>query len=97
MSTTTSTNTKTASQSHWEPNVGAQYNFSALNEPGAYVINWSGHLLRVPDEGLKAGHSPVIEILGAEPMFVTKLSENAYLPISKARMVAANLDIQVNF
>jgi hypothetical protein len=30
-------------------------------------------------------------------MFVTKLSDDPYLSISKARMIAANLDIAINF
>ena len=97
MTTTTSTSTKNHTESRWEPNVGAQYNFAALNEPGAYIINWSGQLLRLPEDALKAGHSPVFEILGTESTFVTKLSDNPYLPVSKARMVAADLDIHVNF
>ena len=43
------------------------------------------------------GHPPVFEIKGKEPMFVTKLSDDPYLSIGKARMIAANLDIAINF
>lgn len=74
-----------------------QVRWDQLNEPGTYFSNWSGHLIRVPDFALKTGFSPVIEIIGAEPMYVTKLSDNPYLPISKARMIAADLDLCANF
>ena len=78
-------------------NFGAQFPFETLNEPGTYISNWTGHLLRIPDEALKAGHSPMIEIKGKEQMFVTKLSDDPYLSIGKARMIAADLDIAINF
>ena len=74
-----------------------QIPWERVSEPGAYLSNWTGHLIRVPELGLKAGFSPVIEILGKEPMIVTKLSDDPYLPISKARMIAADLDLSVNF
>jgi hypothetical protein len=78
-------------------NFGAQFPFETLNEPGTYISNWTGHLLRIPEEALKPGHSPIFEIKGKEQMFVTKLSDDPYLSISKARMIAANLDIAINF
>ncbi len=78
-------------------NVGAQYRWDALAEPGTYYSNWSGHLFRIPEHGLKPGFSPVIEILGKEPMIVTKLSSDPYICISKARMISADLDLRVNF
>lgn len=78
-------------------NVGAQFPFSNLDEPGTYVSNWSGHLVRIPQESLKPGHSPVLEIIGKEPMIVTKLSDDPFITINKARMIAADLDLMVNF
>ncbi len=68
-----------------------------IDGPGTYFSNWSGHLIRIPEIGLKTGFSPVIQILGREPMVVTKLSDDPYLPLSKARMIAADLDLEVNF
>ena len=76
---------------------GAQIPFESLKEPGVYLSNWSGHLIRVPEDALKAGRSPVIEIKGKELMFVTKLSEDPFLTLTKARMLAADLDLPVNF
>jgi hypothetical protein len=82
----------------FEPkNIGAQFPFETLDQPGTYISNWTGHLLRIPEEGLRTGHSPAIMIKGREPMFVTKLSEDPFLSINKARMIAADLDITINF
>ena len=69
----------------------------ALHEEGTYYSNRTGHLIRIPEAGLKPGFSPVIEVVGRDPMVVTKLSDDPYLCISKARMLAADLDLQVNF
>lgn len=71
--------------------------FEEVEEPGAYLSNWSGHLIRIPGNGLKAGSSPTIDVVGREPMVVTKLSDDPYCTISKARMIAADLDLEVNF
>jgi len=74
-----------------------QVRFEEIEAPGTYFSNWSGHLLRVPDDGLKPGCSPVISIVGKEKMMVTKLSDDPYIPVSKARLLAADLDLAVNF
>ncbi len=91
--------TATPTQSHEAvaANVGAQYRWENVNEPGAYYSHWSGHLIRVPEYALREGFSPVTEILGREPMIVTKLSDDPFVCISKARSIAANLDLAVNF
>lgn len=77
--------------------IGSQFRFENLNEPGCYVSNWTGHLIRVPEEALKPGHSPLIEIRGKEPIVLTKLSSDPYLAISRARMIAADMDVSVDF
>ncbi len=74
-----------------------QMPFESLDEPGTYFCNWSGHLIRVPEDGVQKGRSPVIEIVGKEPVLVTKLSDDPFLPLTKARMIAADLDHAVNF
>lgn len=76
---------------------GAQVPFDDINEPGTYLSNWTGHLIRIPEDGFKYGRSPLIEIRGKEPFFVTKLSDDPYMTITKARMLAADLDLGVNF
>jgi hypothetical protein len=77
--------------------VGTTIPFESIQEPGCYICNWSGHLLRVPEDGVAAGRSPLISIVGGEPLFVTKLSENPFITLTKAKMIASNLDCSVNF
>ena len=94
MTTTTTQNSAT-----FESNTccGTKIPFANINEPGCYVCDWSGHLLRVPEDGVAPGRSPLINIVGPEPLFVTKISENPYIPLTKAKMLACNCDIAVNF
>ena len=74
-----------------------QMPFDEIHEPGVYLSNWSGHLIRIPPDAVKEGRSPVLEIRGREPMIVTKLHDDPFLNLTKARMIAADLDLVVNF
>ena len=91
--TKTGTYTQAESTGCW----GTQIPFEAINQPGCYVCNWSGHLLRVPEDGVAAGRSPLINIVGQQQLFVTQISENPYITVTKARMLACNCDVAVNF
>lgn len=77
--------------------VGTVVPFDAITQPGAYVCNWSGHLLRVPEDGVIAGRSPMINIIGSEPLTVTKISDNPFISLTKAKLLASNFDLTVNF
>jgi hypothetical protein len=77
--------------------VGSRILFSNVNEPGTYISNRTGHMIRIPDDGVCPGRSPLIDIRGKEPVFVTKLSSDPFIPLSKARLIAADLDLKVNF
>jgi len=76
---------------------GTQVPFESINESGCYICNWSGHLLRIPEDAVKPGRSPLLSIKGPETLFVTKVSNNPFIPLSKARMLAADCDVSVNF
>ena len=76
---------------------GTQVPFEAIDAPGTYVCNWSGHLLRIPEDAIKPGRSPLMNLIGKKPLFVSKISGDPYIQVSKARMVAANFDVPVNF
>ncbi len=76
---------------------GTTVPFESIQEPGCYICNWSGHLLRVPEDGVAAGRSPLVNIIGTEQLLVTKLSENPFITVTKAKMIASNLDCNVNF
>ena len=92
--TTASPNT-TAYESR--TSVGTTVPFEAIQDPGCYICNWSGHLLRVPNDGVTPGRSPLVNIIGNDALFVTKLSDNPFITITKAKMIASNLDCSVNF
>ena len=79
------------------PGIGTTIPFDCIQQPGCYVCNWSGHLLRVPEDGLAAGRSPLISLIGGEPLFVTKISDNPFVTLTKAKVIASNLDVAVNF
>ena len=76
---------------------GTQVPYDSINEPGCYVCNWTGHLLRVPEDAIKPGRSPLMSITDVGPLFVTKLCSDPFIPVSKARLLAADCDQIVNF
>jgi hypothetical protein len=89
--------TQTSLQTENGASVGTTVPFEAISEPGCYICNWSGHLLRIPEDGVAPGRSPLINMIGSETLFVTKLSNNPFLTVTKARTIASNLDCAVNF
>ncbi len=93
----TGTQTTTTNQNESSAYTGTVIPFENINEPRCYVCNRSVHELRVPPDGVAAGRSPLVCITGQEQLFVTKLSDNAFIPVTKARMLACSHDINVNF
>ncbi len=71
--------------------------FDQINRPGLYLENRTGALFRIPQDALVSGRSPALEILCNEPCIVTKISDDPFVPVTKARMLAADLDLQINF
>lgn len=71
--------------------------FNEITQSGAYYNHATGWLCRVPDEGLALGHSPVMNILSGDENFVTKVSDDPFVPVGKARQICANMDFAVNF
>ena len=96
MGNTSNSATQTCNQTEYG-HAGMTVPFDQITEPGAYICNWTGHLLRVPEDGVTAGRSPLINIVGPEPLMVTKVSDNPYITVTKAKLVAANFDLSVNF
>lgn len=76
---------------------GIRVPFDQIDESGTYICNWNGFLLRVPEDGVAPGRSPLVNLIGPEPLFVTKIADNPWIPVTKARMLAANLDLSVSF
>lgn len=77
--------------------LGASIPFDVIDEPGAYVCNWSGHLLRVRGDALDHAHEGALNLVGSEPLLVTKISDNPQIAINRARAIASQLALLVNF
>ena len=71
--------------------------FRRIGEPGLFVVNHTGDLLRVPEDAVELGRSPTIDIVSKNDWLVTKISNDPYLPLRTARMLAADLDLYINF
>ncbi len=76
---------------------GTTLPLASASEPGAYICNWSGHLLRIHEDGVIPGRTPLLDIVGDEPLFVTKIAADPFIPVTKARMLAADMDVSVSF
>ena len=87
--------TTTSTQAYGD--AGATCFFDQVNTPGCYVGNQTGVLFRIPPDGLAPGMSPAIEAVSNEHWQVTKISGDPYLTTTKARMIAADFDLEVNF
>lgn len=74
-----------------------QTTWEDLREPGAYVEEGSGDLFRVPQEALITGASPIISRVSNGASRFVRVSENPAVPLVKARMVAADHNIEPNF
>ncbi len=100
MSSITTGNEEAAASKHatqWvglvEPGVSVP--FDSIRAPGCYVCTWSGHLMRVPEEALTP--NGVINIVGPEPLLVTKISDDPAMPLSEARRAALGFGLPVSF
>ena len=71
--------------------------FEEVTEPGTYYCRDTGWLYRMPEESLANGHSPLVNIVSKDEIFVTKISDNPWIPLGKAREICSNLDLEVNF
>jgi hypothetical protein len=71
--------------------------FEQINSPGCYILKQTGTLLRIPPDALIPGRSPAIDVVSRDQWFVAKISSDPYITLSKARAVAADLDLPVNF
>ncbi len=76
---------------------GESLAFSDVRTPGCYVARVSGDLFRVPEQALAEGNSPHMEIVSQPPKVVTKIADDPWVPINKARRLAADADLFVSF
>lgn len=92
---TTNISTEAAGLGHSD--VGRTERFEQITTPGCYVLKQYGTLLRIPTDALVPGRSPAIGVVASDQWFVTKISSDPYMALSKARAIAADLDLPVNF
>ncbi|MFQ6009338.1 MAG: hypothetical protein ACE5K8_10370 [Candidatus Zixiibacteriota bacterium] len=71
--------------------------FNEITEPGAYYFHPTGWLYRVPGDSLSLGHSPLMNICSTDECYVTKISDDPWIPVNKAREICSNWDFCVNF
>ncbi len=71
--------------------------FADIQAAGTYVTHKTGLLVRVPPDGVNTGRSPMIVVSGRESVLVSRLSEDPWIPTIKARCIAANNDLPVEF
>lgn len=81
---TSAAETRTARRSR----SGVPRPLDTVTTPGAYICNWSGHLLRVPADSLAPGGPLAVNIIGGEPLTVTKISDDPTVPLARARGLA---------
>jgi hypothetical protein len=74
-----------------------QTTWEDLHEPGAYVEEGTGDLYRIPQEALVTGASPMITKVSNGASRLVRVSDNPAVPLLKARMVAADHNIEPNF
>jgi hypothetical protein len=83
--------------SRWALNNGVRVPLDAIRAPGAYVCDWSGHLLRVPPRSLAAEGLLPVNIIGGAPLTATKISDDADVSIARARSMAWGFGLSVGF
>ncbi len=71
--------------------------WNSITQPGAYVFLDTGDLVRVPKEALAPGHSPIMTFASRQSRMVTRITSDPYVPLNKARQLAADADLPVNF
>jgi hypothetical protein len=68
-----------------------------VNEPGAYVEKGTGDLFRIPREAILAGGSPLIVKQSRGASRLVMISTDPYVTTERARMLAAEYNVQPNF
>jgi len=69
----------------------------ALDEPGTYICNWSGHLLRIPEGNLDDSRFAILSDADARPWTLTKISGDPHISQFQAKTLASSFGLNVNF
>lgn len=68
-----------------------------MDQPGAYIERGSGDLYRFPKESLISGASPAIVKESRGASVLVKLSDDPFITTFKARLLAAQHNVEPNF
>ena len=79
------------------PSVGVSLPLDSLTEPGTYVCNWSGHLLRVPEADRGTSRFSTGGAQHAAAWTVTRISENPQISRNEAKSLADRLGLTTSF
>ena len=77
--------------------LATQIPHAKVKEPGTYICNWSGQLLRIPQVALQANRRPQVAVAESEELFLTRISPDPAMPISEARKLAAKCGVACSF
>ncbi len=69
----------------------------AITEPGAYVCQSTGHLVRVAPTQQPIKPTDAMCVVGVEPLYVAKISDDAFVTRTQARLIAAGMNLPVQF
>ncbi len=72
-------------------------NWDDVSQPGAYVEKGTGDLFRIPKEALLQGASPLIVKQSRGASRLLMISSDPYITTERARMLAAESNVQPNF
>jgi hypothetical protein len=75
----------------------SEVSWESVDEPGAYVERGTGDLYRFPKEALIPGASPAIVKESRGASVLVKLSDDPFITTFKARLLAAQHNIEPNF
>ena len=77
--------------------VGVSLPLDALQEPGTYVCNWSGHLLRVPEADRGINRFSATGGRRAASWTVTRISADPRISRHEAKSLADGLGLSTSF
>ena len=77
--------------------VGVSLPLDALKEPGTYVCNWSGHLLRVPEADRGKSRFSAAGAQRTAAWTVTRISADPRISQYQAKSLADRLGLTTSF
>jgi hypothetical protein len=77
--------------------LGVSLPLAALHEPGTYICDWSGHLLRVCETDCGGSRFASTRDANSRRWTATRISADPHLSRFAARALAIRLGLSVNF